>query len=139
MNARTLPLCSPRWRFGLVWLAAFLPAAGCQPLNDKRDVKLNPHEARSVLFSAPRYDQKVTVEAHSPGNPVSVYLVKSSEQEKTELMLTNGQTPKDALASQTKAESVSFTATVPAGTEFAVVLYNHGKGETTVKLKVTGR
>jgi hypothetical protein len=139
MNARTLPMCSPHWRFGLVLLAGLLAAAGCQPLNDKRDVKLDRGEARSVLFSAPRYDQKVTVEAHSPGNPVSVYLVKDSEREKTELLLTNRQTPKDALASKANAEEISLTATVPAGTEFAVVLCNQGKGETTVKLKVTGR
>jgi hypothetical protein len=131
MNARSLSVYA--------LLAGLLLLSGCQPLKENREVDLAGHEAKPILFSAPRYDQKLTVEAHSPGKPVSVYLVKDADTEKTVNALLNGKTPAGALASQEKAEDVSFTGTVPAGTDFALVVFNPGKDLAKVKLKVTGR
>jgi hypothetical protein len=120
-------------------LAGLLLAAGCQPLNESRDVKLKEQEAKSLLFDAPRYDQKVTVEVQSPGSGVTAYLMKEADHEKAEVELLTGKTPAGALGGKDNAEDISFTATVPAGTPFAVVLYNPRAREITVKLKVKGR
>jgi hypothetical protein len=130
MNARALVVC------GL--LACLLPA-GCQPLNENREVKVEAYGVRSLIFSEPRYDQKVTVEVHSPGNPVSAYLVKGADQEKAESGLLNHKAPAGALAGKEKAEEITLEATVPAKTEYALILHNPGKSDATVKVKVTGR
>ncbi len=134
MNPRSLPTC------GL--LVGLLLAAGCQRLNYEKEIKISPAETQFVTPDAPRYQQKVTVEVHSPGAPLSVYLVKSEGTENADKALkdlVDGKDPDKVLAHQDRAEDVRLEATVPAKTVYTVVLYNPGKTTATAKVKLTGR
>jgi hypothetical protein len=135
MNARSLPVC------GL--LVGLLLAAGCQRLNFEKEYKIPPAETQFVTPDAPSYEQKVTVEVHSPGAPLMVVLVKSDgteDAEKAVKALADGKNPDKVLARQDKAaEDVRLEATVPAKTVYTVVLYNPGKTTATAKVKLTGR
>ncbi len=131
MNARAPVVCS--------LLAGLLLAGACQRLHFEKDYGIDPLSDQSLTFDAPRYEQNLTVEVHSPGAPLSVYLVKSAEVNKARVALQNGKAPPGALGGKEPAEDVSFNATVPAGTEFTVFLYNPQRKGASAKVKVTGR
>jgi hypothetical protein len=127
MNARTVLV------LGLVLLA------GCQRLTYEKDYKIDPASAQPVVFDAPQYEQKLTVEVKSPGAPLSVYVVKSAEADKAQSALMSGKTPQGALGGKDNEENVNLQATVPAKTEFTLVLFNPGRKVAEAKVKVTGR
>jgi hypothetical protein len=126
MNARTLSLCSLR--------AGLLLLAGCQRLNFEKEYDIEPSGVQAVGFSPPRYEQKVTVEVKSPGNPLSVFLVKGDPEKAPQ-----GKTSPDLLEKKENAEDPTLQATVPANTEYTVVLHNLSRKHVKVKVKVTGR
>jgi hypothetical protein len=130
-----------------LWLAlvlAALPlAGGCQRLNFEKDEDLKVVQAKRFTFDAPRYDQKVMVTVTPSDGPVCAYLIKTEDYEKLELALNRYPTPvPQSLVLEKKEpkekDSYSFEATVPARTEYALVLYAPKKG-TKVSVKLVGR
>jgi hypothetical protein len=127
MNARSLSV------YGL--LAGLLLLSGCQRLNFEKEYEIEPFGTQAVNFDPPRYDQKVTVEVKSPGNPLSVYLVKGD----SEKALNSQKNSSEVLDSKEKAEELTLNATVAAKTEYTVVLRNLNGKTVKAKVKVTGR
>jgi hypothetical protein len=113
--------------------------AGCQPLRFEKTYDFDPVETRTLDFDAPRYDQKLKIEVTSSGPAVSAYLVKTDDKAAAERNLGNGKAPADSLGGQDRSESISFEATVPAKTEYTLVVHNTTTNKATVQVKVTGR
>jgi hypothetical protein len=88
------------------------------------------------MFDAPRYEQKVNVQVSSPGAPISVYLVKAADGDAA--VKAAARKGPDVLASQEKAENISFDGTIPAKTAFGVVLQAEVK-KAEAKVKVDGK
>jgi hypothetical protein len=124
-------------------LAALILAGGCQRLNFEQTKDLAPVTAEWYDFDPPRYDQKVLVTVTPSDGPVSAYLVRSDDLEKVQRALDRKETPpaSQVIASKEgkdKAEELTFEATVPAKTPYALLLYATKK-RTNVKVKVVGR
>jgi hypothetical protein len=115
-----------------------LLGGGCrrQTLDDERTVSLDAGALKSFPVDAPRRDEKVTVTFSSPGVPVSVYLVDAKAAEQA---IDTIRPPANALASAVSTEQGTIEGTVPAKTEFAVVLHNPGTKATQVKMTIKGR
>ena len=62
-------------------VSMLLALGGCQRLDDERTVPLEPTQVHTILFSAPRSDQQVSVTMNSPGAPVEVYVVLEQDRE----------------------------------------------------------
>jgi hypothetical protein len=123
----------------MFWVCGLLLLAGCQRLNFEKEYTIDPFDGQTMTFDPPRYEQKVTVEVKSPGNPVSVYLVKGEDAEKANNALQSGKAPTGAFAGQEKSEDVNLEATIPAKTEYTLLVFNPGKKKAAAKVKVTGR
>jgi hypothetical protein len=120
-------------------VCGLLLPAGCQRLNYEKEYAIDPFEVKTIIFDPPRYEQKVTVEVKSPGSPVSVYLVKGEDAAKGETALLNEKAPTGALAGKDKSEDVNLEATIPAKTEYTLLVFNPGNKKSAAKVKVTGR
>jgi hypothetical protein len=118
--------------------ALLLSLVGCQRLNDERTVNLPLGSLSAIEYSAPRYEQKVTVTASSPGAPVTVYLVRKEESEAAQRLVDGGKAPTTPLAGKEEAEEITLEATVPPKTAYVVIL-RADKKNAEVKLKVIGR
>jgi hypothetical protein len=119
--------------------AALLLAAGCQRLNDERSVHVMAGNIHEIGYSAPRYQQKLTVNVSSPGAPVTVYLVREGDESTAAQNKMNaGKEPVAPFAGKEKAEDITLEATIPAGTAY-VLLIRSDKKNADVKVKVTGR
>jgi hypothetical protein len=120
-----------------LFLGLFVAAAtGCQRVHYEKTYTLEPGLKQSIVFDAPRFGQKVTVQVSSPGAPVSVYLVKAADGDAAiKAAERNGA---EVLARQEKSEDVSFEATVPAKTAYAVVLQADVK-KAEAKVRVNGK
>jgi hypothetical protein len=112
--------------------------AGCQPLKVEKTISIFAGGVEALIFDAPRYDQKVTVQVSSPGAPVSVYLVRESDMEKAREQMERGKAPSSSLAGKDGAEEISLEATVPAKTEYALLI-RADKKTAEAKVKLTGR
>jgi hypothetical protein len=121
---------------GLLLGLLVVTATGCQRVNHEKTYTLEPGEMKSILFDAPRWEQKVTVQVSSPGTPVSVYLVPAADDEAARRAASRGGSA--VLAGKEKAEDISLEAAVPAKTAYAVVLEAHAK-KAEAKLRVSGR
>lgn len=130
MNARAWP--------GWTLLAGVVLTAGCQRLNEERTMSLLPGEFKHLSFSPPTYEQKLTVQASSPGAPVSVWLVRESDKEAAQEKLQSDKPPDAPLASKEKAEEITLDATIPAKTGYVLFIRAEQK-RAEVKVKVTGR
>ena len=123
----------------VLFLSAMPPLlTGCQRLNDERTVSVSLGDPYSIEYSAPRYEQKVTIQVSSPGAPVSAYLVAEPDRQAAQLLLNQKKTPEKSLAGKEKAEEFTLEATVPAKTAF-VLLIRADKKEAQVRVKATGR
>jgi hypothetical protein len=98
-----------------------------------------------IIFSAPAYEQKVTVTIEPKSAPVSAYLIKSSDEKAVVVALLREKQPAPSLllggrAAPNKgpAKAYSFDATVPAKTEY-ILLIKGGLKSTEVKVKVVGK
>jgi hypothetical protein len=118
-------------------------ATGCQRMKEERTVTIAPGGSHALEFSAPSYSQKVTVTVSPSGGSVSAYLVKTSEFSAVDSALDVGKPPPaDAVfarkESKDQAEEYSLEATIPAKTEYTLLLRAGPKG-ADVKVKVVGR
>jgi hypothetical protein len=130
MNARAC--------LGWTLLTGVLLTAGCQRLNEERTLSLMPGEFKSLSFSPPSYEQKLTVQVSSPGAPVSVWLGRESDTEAAQDKLQKEKSPDASLAGKEKAEDITLEATIPAKTGYALYIRAEQK-KAEVKVKVTGR
>jgi hypothetical protein len=121
---------------GLLLGLILTTATGCQPVHYEKTYTLEPGLAQAVTFDAPRFEQKITVKVSSPGAPVSVYLVKAADGDAA--IKAAARKGPEVLARQEKSEDVSFEATIPAKTPYAVVLESEAK-KAEAKLKVNGK
>jgi hypothetical protein len=129
MNKRACLICA---------LLAALLTAGCQPLKVEKTLSILGGGVEALIFDAPRYEQKLTVQVSSPGAPVSVYLVRESEMEKARTLMEQGKAPTEPLAGKDGGEEITLEATVPAKTAYAL-LVRANKVKAEAKVKVTGR
>jgi hypothetical protein len=118
-------------------------AGGCQKLNFEKSYQLEPHGLQEVIFSAPAYQQKVSVTITPASSAVSAYLCKEGDVNQVKSALDADKQPPEALliasrASKGAAEPYSLEATIPAKTGYALVLKGSGQA-TEVKVKLVGR
>jgi hypothetical protein len=134
-----------RVRTLLVAVALGLAAlSGCQKLSHEQTLSLDAHSSKALEFGAPRYNQKVTVTVKPTSGPVSAYLCTLDNKQQVEDALMRDKEPDaatvlgSAKGQGTDAE-ITFEATVPKQTEFALVVNNPGKTKNEVTAKVVGR
>jgi hypothetical protein len=118
-------------------------AGGCQKLNYEKSHKLEAHSLYDIEFSAPTYQQKVSVTIMPEASAVSAYLCKEADKDKVKNAIDTGKPPPAELllaskVSEGAVEPYSFEATVPRGTAYVLVLKG-GKKATEVKVKLVGR
>lgn len=123
---------------GLI-LCLLLQPADVPQLNYERTLDLEPGSIRSILLDALSGEIKATIVAKSPGVPVHVYIVLEKDREAAEESVLRGQKPEKLLASKEKTEDATLQVTIPAKTEFVVLLASAGKQKAEVKLKVTAK
>ncbi len=119
-------------------LVAAATLSGCQRLTYEHSVKVPPFGVHRIEFDAPKYAQKLTIEAHSPSSPVSVYLVRQEDSSAAQDQLENDKKPNAPLASMDKSEDIALEASVPAKTAFVLLIRAEQKA-AEVRVKVTGR
>lgn len=119
--------------------------AGCQRLNFESTYKVGPGEVKPLEFDPPRYAQKLSVTVTPTAAPVSAYVVKKGDVDAVEKALYAQKEPSASLllgsrvSSGTEAETYSFDASVPPGTEYSLLLSNQSRKPTDVKVQVKGR
>jgi hypothetical protein len=130
-----------RWlaRTPCLLLLALL-AAGCQRLNYDETVTIPTHSVKAVLFSAPKYAQKVTVTITPKGGAVNAYLVKDPDGKYEDPNPTSKPKADEILAEKEtdKAEAFTFEANIPAKTAYTLLLYTE-KDKAEVRVQVVGR
>ncbi len=127
------------FRTWLTFTLAAVSMAGCQKLKyENNSIEIFPFGVHRIEFDAPKYNQKLSIEAHSPGSPISVYLVSQAESDAAQDQLEKDKTPTASLASMEKAEEIKLEATVPANTAF-VLLIRADKKSAQVRVNVSGR
>ena len=124
-------------RFSLLILFVATSGVGCQRLNHERTIDLNEGDVREIVIDGPRGEQLVTVSVNAD-SPVDVYVVLEGDLEKTRNTLMNQKTPTGELACKRAVRNDSLEATIPARSNFAVLLSGARK-RTDVKLKIMGR
>ena len=127
-------------RFCVLLLLAAMPPllTGCQRLNDERTVSVSLGVVNSIEYDPPRYEQKLTIDIHSPGSPVTVYLVRKENMEAAQTRMEQNKALEGPLAGKEKTEEATLEATVPAKTGF-VLLIRADKKKAEVHIKTTGR
>lgn len=123
---------------GLI-LCLLLQQADVPQLNYERTLELDSGTVRSIILDALSGEIKATIVVRSPGVPVHVYVVLEKDREAAEESVLRGKKPEKLLASKEKTEEVTLQATIPAKTEFVVLLACAGKQKAEVKLKVTAK
>jgi hypothetical protein len=98
---------------------------------------LNEGDVREIVIDGPRGEQLVTVSVNAD-SPVDVHIVLEGDLEKTRNTLMNQKTPTGELAGKRAVRNDSLEATIPARSNFAVLLSGARK-RTDVKLKIMGR
>jgi hypothetical protein len=124
------------WPCGLL-ACALIVLTGCQRVNFEKTATVEPHAVQKYTLDAPRSDQQVTVTISSPGVPVSAYLISEADAVTTENCILNNKTPPKVFDSKEEAEEFTLNATIPAGTEYALMLTS--AKEAVVKVKLTGK
>ena len=109
-------------------------ALGCG--GTSRDVEVKATETKSLIYSAPRSDKNVVVTVNSPETAIDVYLCLEQDHEVVQGEVERNEKPKRALDGQTNVKEATLKGTVPAGKEYAVVLYSRGHPKD-VKVKVS--
>jgi hypothetical protein len=125
----------------VVGVLAALLLAGCQrTLYDKTVPLAGASAVHEVEVEAPGRDQKVVVEFESPGVPVDVWVLLTTNKAavKSRLMARTRPNDSEVLGGKEQAESGTVEATVPAGKDY-MILIGRAKQKTDVKLKVTGK
>jgi|GEM_PF-7068391 len=126
-----------------VSLAACAGCGAATALNIEKDLEvaaLGGDNIKSVIISAPKKDQKVTVLVRTNQVPVNVYMVPERDLDAVQEKLSNQEalaTP--PLAKLEKSQEGTLEASVTGGTGFAVVVVNPGSKPAKVALKISGK
>ena len=120
--------------------ALVLVVAGCQPVNYETSVAIQPGTIHPVEISAPSRDQNIKVTVSASVAPVSVYVVLQKDREAVEAAILSYKTPdaSKVLASQEKTENATLDAKIPAGSDYAVLVYNGPVKTAQVKITIKG-
>lgn len=128
----------------LLLLLPLLWAAGCSVRDtfvQEKNWTLEPTQVQALTVNAPSGNQKVTVKLTSDV-PVNVYVAASKDLpgdiDKISDLFLSGKKP-TTLAAEEKVTDKTLEASVPAKTEFQVIVYNTGTKAASVKLKVEGK
>jgi hypothetical protein len=128
-----------------VLLLPLLFAVGCFSrggFSHETSYSLEAVQARSTTVDAPARDQKVTVKVTSDVG-VNVYVAATRDLPPTiddvNNMLNSNKKPQKLLASAEKVQDQTLELTVPAKTEFQVIVYNPTNKSASVKVKVDGK
>jgi hypothetical protein len=120
-------------------MMALIVAVGCQKLNVKRTIHINPGDVQDVIIDGPRSEQKINVGITSSA-PIDVYVILSAEEQAVKSKLLAGQKPDDSkvLDKALKVDSANLTATIPAKNEFRIMLTG-AKKPADVDVKITSQ
>lgn len=117
---------------------------GCSVSSFKQQTSftLEGTQVRSMTIEAPASAQRATVEVTSDV-PVHVFVVASKDlpgsvDQLNEMFLANKK-PTNPLASEENVTNKSIEASVPAKTEYQVIVYNPGAKSAQVKLTIQGK
>ncbi|HYT92507.1 MAG TPA: hypothetical protein VEL76_27575 [Gemmataceae bacterium] len=114
--------------------------SGCQRLEHEGTYPMKMGEIQGIQISAPRGDQKVTVDVSASPAPIDVYVVLEDNRAAVTDKLHGYKEP-DAghiLASKKKVDTGTLETTIPAGKAFSVILAGATK-KTDVKVKIKGQ
>jgi hypothetical protein len=118
-------------------------ASGCQRLNFSKTYTLSPLVVQEITFDPPAYAQKVSVTITPTSAGVSAYLIKAADMQAVDRALQADKEPAASMllasrVSKAAAETYTFEATIPAKTEYSLLLKG-GTKSTDVKVSVVGR
>lgn len=118
-------------------------SSGCgQRLNLEKTITVEPGGVRApFIVDAPKSEQKVTVEVSSAEVPVTVQVVTVKDRAKFEKAMEDNNLGPDTMTVLSKKEKIkedTVEAPIPAGQEFAVLVFG-GSKSATVKVKLTAR
>jgi len=123
-------------RFPLFAVFAVLLAAGCGA--NTREVELKATEPKALIYSATNSDKNVTVTVSSPDTPIDAYLCLEKDHEIVQGQMERLEKPTKFLDGQTNVKEATLQGAIPAGKEYAVVLYSRGYPKDT-KVKLSTR
>ncbi len=110
--------------------------AGCSA--GTRDVELKAMEPKALIYSATSSDRNVTVTVTSPDTPIDAYLCLEKDHEIVQGQMERLEKPNKFLDGQTNVKEATLKGAIPAGKEYAVVIYSRGFPEDT-RVKVSTR
>jgi hypothetical protein len=127
----------------VLFLAATAVAPGCARLNHSQTLSLNAKDAKAVFaLPIPTGDEKITVTAASPGAPVAVYLVATTDvNTEIDMLQLRGKIDNEklVLGKTDKGENVALEATLHANDDVNLVVHCGDKDAKEVKITVIGR
>jgi hypothetical protein len=108
--------------FGLL-VVTLAVTVGCQRLNVKRSIHVNPGDVQDMIIDGPRSQQKINVGIASTA-PIDVYIILSAEEQAVKSKLLAGQKPDESkvLDKALKVDNATLQATIPAKSEFRILL-----------------
>ena len=124
-------------RLVLVLGLCVLGVAGCQKVKIDKTIPLSAGSVESIIIDAPRGEQKIRVSVTS-AEPVDVDVVLGTNKAVVMDTLASGKRPAadKIVASKSKTKTDSFSATIPAGKEYAILLSGAAKTtEVTLSVK----
>src|SRR5262245_22915870 len=125
--------------FPLLWSAGCTMRGG---FTQETSWSVEPTQAQSLIVPAPSGNQKVTVKITSDV-PVSVYVAASKDLpgdiNKINEMFLSNKKPTNTMVSEEKVTDKTLETSVPAKTEFQVIVYNPNTKSASVKVKAEGR
>ncbi len=127
----------------LLLVCGLTSQSGCQRLNVNESYTLNPMEIKELTITAPAYEQRVRVTVTPSGGGVLAFLVKESDSGAANRYINANKEPPPSLilgkgGSLESADAYSFDATVPAKTDYSLIL-QVGSKRTDVKVSIVGR
>jgi hypothetical protein len=125
----------------LAGLAAVLLAGGCQRLNQVQTITVQPGEVRGVRIDPPKQEQKVRVTVTAVDAPVDVYVAVVKDRKLPDDQIGRVLLDSSAggiLVSKKGVKEDTLEATIPAGTEFAVLCGGAEKA-TSVTIRIAGQ
>jgi hypothetical protein len=135
MRVRTLSLAAA---------IALIALSGCQKVKVEKTATIEPANYYELTVDPPRSEQKVSVTVTPSNGPVSAYLIKADGVLKVRSALEQrGKEPPAELVFgkhvSTTKEEFTFEGTVPAKTEYMLLLKNGAATKNDVSIKLVGR
>ncbi len=123
-------------RFDALLFATVVLTPGCGA--STRDVEVRAMESKAVIYSGFGGEHTVVVTVSSPDTPIDVYLCLEQDHEAVQGQMERHEKPTRALDGRTNVQEATLEGLVPAGKEYAVVLFSRGyPKDTKVKVKTS--